>query len=147
MPREPAVSTPPLILDAEALSQAAGTPGPRLRALLAEAERRGADVQVAAVTCAEVARGRDRTRALEARLARRGDGEGPIEVVPTGFALARHVGAILHAAGAGSEDLADAHPIALGVVAGGGVIATSDPEDLSRLADTVPAIRLVIRPV
>jgi predicted nucleic acid-binding protein len=137
----------PLILDAEALSQFAGTPSPRLRALLIEADRRHADVQVAAVTCAEVCRGRSRTRAVEARLARTVGSQGPVAVIATGFDLARQVGALLHAVGAGSELLGDAHPVALGVIAGGGVIATSDPDDLERLADAVPAIRLAIRAV
>lgn len=141
------MSTTPLILDAEALSQFAGAPGLRLRALLAEAAARGSDVQVAAVTCAEVCRGRARTRSVESALARPAGMHGPVEVVPTGFALARQVGAILHAAGSDSQYLADAHPVALGVVAGGGVIATSDPNGLEWLADTVPAVRLAIRAV
>lgn len=141
------MSAVPLILDADALAQLARRPGPRLRALLVVAERRDATVQVAAVTCAEVCRGRARTRSVEALLARRSTLPGAVEVVPTGFALARQVGAILHAASVRSTHLADAHPVALAVEAGGGVIATSDPTDLERLADAVPAVRVVVQAV
>lgn len=137
----------PLILDSAGLDQlAAERPSPRFRALVAEAERLGRDVRVAAVTCAEVCRGAARTRRVEAALARHGSrptDQPAVDVVPTDLAVARQVGAILHAAGAGSADLVDAHSVALGVAAGGGVIATSDPDDIDRLAAGVPAVRLV----
>ena len=47
---------------------------------------------------------------------------------------ARLVGAILSAAGAGSEDLADAHVVAVATEAGGGVVVSGDPADMTRLA-------------
>lgn len=137
----------PLILDATGLDQlAAERPSSRFRALLAEAVRLDRDVKVAAVVCGEVCRGAARTRRVEAALARHGSrptDQPAIEVVSTDFALARQVGAILHAARTGSEDIVDAHSVALGVLAGGGVIATSDPDGISRLAAGVPAVRLV----
>lgn len=137
----------PLILDAAGLEQlAAERPSPRFRALLAEAARRDRDVKVAAVVCAEACRGAARTRRVEAALARHGSrptDQPAVDVVPTDFVLARQVGAVLHAAGSGSADIVDAHCVALGVLAGGGVVATSDPDDISRLAAGVPAVRLV----
>ena len=48
--------------------------------------------------------------------------------------LARIVGGILASASAGSEDLADAHVVALAVEKGGGLVLTGDPDDLQRLA-------------
>ena len=47
----------------------------------------------------------------------------------------RLVLAVLAEAHAGSEFFADAHPVAVAVEAGGGVIQTADPDDLARLAD------------
>jgi hypothetical protein len=41
---------------------------------------------------------------------------------------------VLAAARAGSEHLADAHVIAAAVELGGGLVLTTDPDDLSRLA-------------
>lgn len=137
----------PLILDAAGLDQlAAETPAPRFRALLAEAERLDREVKVAAVVCAEACRGAARTRRVEAALARHGSrptDQPAVDVVATDFALARQVGAVLHAARATTDDIVDAHSVALGVLAGGGVIATSDPDDIARLAAGVPAVRLV----
>jgi hypothetical protein len=48
--------------------------------------------------------------------------------------LARFVGAVLSVAGAGSEDLADAHVVAVATEDGGGVVLTGDPADMARLA-------------
>lgn len=54
--------TVPLVLDAAGLeAMGAQNPPQRLRALLAEAHRRGRGVLVPAVVCAEVARGVART--------------------------------------------------------------------------------------
>lgn len=61
----------PLVLDAAGLDAlSARRPPDRLRGLLAEAHRRGREVLAPTLACAEVARGRARTRALEAALAR-----------------------------------------------------------------------------
>lgn len=51
----------------------------------------------------------------------------------TDRALARFVGAVLHAAEAGSADIVDAHVVAA-AEAGGGLVLTGDPSGLERLA-------------
>lgn len=115
-------------------------------AVLANAARRARAVRVPAVVCAEVCRGAQRTRQVEAALARhrRSVTDRPaIEVIDTDFEFARQVGAILHAANAGSEDLADAHVLAVCVRAGGGLVVTSDPGDITRLSAVTPAVRVV----
>jgi predicted nucleic acid-binding protein len=59
--------------------------------------------------------------------------------------LARLIGALLAEAGAGSALFADAHPVAAAVEAGGGVIQTADPDDLTRLA--APYRTVVVEPL
>lgn len=136
----------PLILDAAGLAGlAASRPPDRLRALLAEAHRRGREVLTPSLVCAEVARGRARTRAVEAALARheRSRGERPaVRLVDTDFGLARQVGAILDASGSGSERIVDAHVVAICLPYGGGLVVTSDPDDIAALASAVPAARI-----
>lgn len=141
----------PLLLDAAALSELAlpGKAGPpqHLRSLLAEAWRRDRAVLVPAVVCAEVARGRARQSAIEALLRRHDVSRGqrsPVRVVPTDFDLARRVGTVLHAARAGSEDLVDAHLVAICIEHGGGLVVTSDPGDVARLGAPFPGLRLVV---
>jgi len=97
------------------------------------------------MVCAEVARGRDRTRALEAAVARhdRGRAERPaVRLIDTDFSLARQVGALLDATGSGSERMVDAHVVAVCVPFGGGLVVTSDPDDVTALAAAVPAARI-----
>jgi len=136
----------PLVLDAAGLSALADPrPPDRLRALLAEAHRRSREVIAPALVCAEVARGLRRTRALEATLSRHDGhrGERPaVRLVDTDFALARQVGAILEASGAATPDVVDAHVVAVCVPHGGGLVVTSDPEDIAELAASVPAVRV-----
>jgi predicted nucleic acid-binding protein len=95
------------------------------------ARRLRRDVAVATVTLAELYRGAGRNQALDALLAREHDA---LLLRDTDRALARLVGALLSEADAGSEQLADAHAVAVAVEAGGGVVATGDPQDLARLA-------------
>lgn len=134
------------MLDAAGLDALAHQrPPDRMRALLAEALRRGREVLAPTVVCAEVARGRDRTRALEAAVSRhrRAAGERPlVRLIDTDFDLARRVGAILDATGSGSERVVDAHVVAVCVPSGGGLVVTSDPHDIVELADAVPAVRV-----
>jgi predicted nucleic acid-binding protein len=136
----------PLILDAAGLEAlAARRPPDTFRALLAEALRRDREVLTPTLVCAELARGRPRTAALEAAVARhdRARGERPaVRLVDTDFDLARQVGAILDAAGAGSERVVDAHVIAVCIPFGGGLVITSDPDDIAGLAASVPAARI-----
>jgi predicted nucleic acid-binding protein len=143
------VSTYPLVLDAAGLDALGGAPPPEsVRALLAEAHRRGADVIVPTIVCAELCRGAARTRAVEAALGRhdRSRGERPaVRRRDTDFTLARQVGAILHGAEASTADIVDAHVVATCASAGGGLVVTADPVDIERLAQAVPAVRIVTR--
>ena len=141
----------PLVLDAAGLDALTRKPPPawlRARLTIAAADQR--EVICPTVVCAEVARTRSRTRSLEAVVARhdRARGERPmLRLIDTDFSLARQIGAILEAAGRGSEHIVDAHVIAVCVAYGGGLIVTSDPDDILTLADTVPAARIrVIQP-
>lgn len=141
---------PPLVLDAAGL-EALARPRPpdRLRALLAQALARDREVIAPTIVCAEVARGAERTRSLEAAVSRhrRAAGERPaIRLVDTDFDLARRVGAILAATGRGSEDVVDAHVVAVCVPSGGGLVVTSDPDDVNELAGAVPAVRIRTTP-
>ena len=141
----------PVVLDAAGLAELSDPhPSDRFRALLAEAARRGREVVSPTVVCAEVARGRSRTRALEAALSRHraGRGERPaVRLVDTDFRLARQVGAVLDTAGAATEMVVDAHVVAVCVPAGGGLVVTSDVDDIAALATAVPAARIrAVRP-
>ncbi len=140
------MSGAPLVLDAAGLEGLAADPPPEgLRALLAEALHRGREVVTPTVVCAEVARGRARTRSLEAAVGRhrRERGERPaVRLVDTDFTLARQVGAILDATGSGSDRIVDAHVVAVCVPAGGGLVVTADPGDIAELAAGAPAVRI-----
>jgi hypothetical protein len=105
---------------------------------MAVAARLDRDVCIAAVTLAELYREVARTRSLDALLARLD--RDSVAVRDTDRALARLVGSLLHNAGVGSEQLADAHAVAAVVEAGGGVVVTADPDDLGRLAAGHPRV-------
>jgi predicted nucleic acid-binding protein len=141
--------TPPLVLDAAGLDALCdGVPSAPMRAMLVVAHRRSAEVVVPTIVCAELCRGAARTRAVETVLARHDQvgGERPaIARWDTDFALARQVGAILHATGSDTADIVDAHVVAVCVPAGGGVVVTSDPDDIERLAQAVPTVRITTR--
>lgn len=97
------------------------------------------------LVCAEIAQGRARTRALESAVQRheKAAGELPaVRLVDTDVAMARQVGAILDAAHAGREDVVDAHVVAVALPHGGGLVLTGDPDDILRLAEAAPAVRL-----
>ena len=103
------------------------------------------DVAVPTVILAELYRGAGRNQMVDSLLARETEA---LELRDTDRVLARLVGGVLAAAGARSEDLADAHVVAVAVEAGGGVIMTTDDLDLSRLAGpyrTVVVEKLVSR--
>lgn len=139
-----------VVLDAAGLEQLARQrPSGNFRALLQVAWERDRDVLVPAVVCAEVCRGAARTRAVEAALGRhdRGRGQRPaVLVADTDFALARQVGAILHASHASTADIVDAHVVAISAAHGGGLVVTSDSGDITRLAAAVPAVRIATSP-
>ena len=140
------MSALPLVLDSAGLDGLCQhRPPDLLRALLAEAHRRGRDVIVPTIVCAELARGSRRTRALEAAVGRHKPREGerpPLRLIDTDFDLARQVGAVLHSVSSGSERIVDAHVVACCVPTGGGLVVTSDPNDILELADAVPAVRV-----
>jgi predicted nucleic acid-binding protein len=133
--------SPKLVLDAEALSSLASRKGARfaeVHAALEAARRLRREIVVPAVILAELYRGPRRNQIVDSCL-RRATG---IEVRDTDPALARMVGGVLAAAGAGSKDLADAHCVATAVEAGGGTILTADPDDLVRLAAALPHVHV-----
>ena len=101
-----------------------------MRAALRAAERLHRDVVVPAVVLAELYRGTHHSQLVDACLSR----ETGILVRITDRSFARLVGGVLAAADAGSEHLADAHVVAAAVELGGGLVLTSDPGDLGRLA-------------
>lgn len=127
-----------LVLDAQALSALArGGPHERtVRAALAAALAEAADVVVPAAVLAELYRGGGHDQAVDACLAR----EGGVAVAPTDRPLARRIGHLLAAAARGSADHVDAAVIAVCAAAGGGVVLTADPKDLSVLSGGSPAI-------
>lgn len=135
----------PLVLDSAGLDGLARSPSEALRAILAEAHRRDRDVLVPAPVVAEVARGRDRTAAVESALAHRAGAAASVTVVDVDLSAAKQIGAILHAADAGSEDFVDGSVIAVCAAAGGGLVITSDPDDIRRLSEALPATRIAIR--
>lgn len=132
------------VLDAAAFDELDTAGGAGLRGLIMRGIAQGADTFCAAVTLAEVCRGTARTRRVEASLAR-DRGGGRIRVVPTDERLAKLVGAILHDSGAGSAFLADAHVVAVCAGADRAVVVTADPDDIARVANAVPGVRIVTR--
>lgn len=130
-----------LVLDAEALSSLSRQQGQRFsetRAALEAARRLRRDVLVPAVVLAELYRGPKQNQVVDSCLSR----ETGLTVRDTDRDFARLVGAVLGAAKAGSEDLADAHCIAAAVEAGGGVVVTGDTGDLGRLAAPYPNVQV-----
>jgi predicted nucleic acid-binding protein len=138
------VSTPLVVLDAAAFDLVDTDRGTQLRALLRRTIDLGGDVCCAAVTLAEVCRGRERTRRVEAAISRDRGGRR-LTVVPTDERLAKLVGTILHLAGSGSERLADAHVVAVCARADAAIVVTGDPADITLLAAALPGTRVVVR--
>ncbi len=132
------------VLDASAFDVIDTAQGAGLRHLLRGVLARGGDVRVAAVTLAEVSRGTARTSRAAAAVAR-DRGGARVVVVPTDERLARLVGSVLHSAGRDSDDIADAHVVAVCGGAEAAVVVTSDPDDILALAAAIPATRVVTR--
>jgi hypothetical protein len=134
------------VLDAEAVNALLDPRHPaerKVRRAMEAARRLRRDVAIATGTPAELYRGAGRNQALDALLAREsGDG---LLLRDTDRPLARLIGAQLSEAGASSALLADAHPVAVAIEGGGGVVQTADPEDLGRLA--APYRAVVIEPL
>jgi predicted nucleic acid-binding protein len=135
-----------LVLDAEAVSALLDPRHPserKVRQAMEAARRLRRDVAIATGTLGELYRGAGRNQPLDALLAReRAHG---LVLRDTDRSLARLIGAVLTEAGADSALFADAHPVAVAVEAGGGVVQTADPDDLGRLA--APYRTVVIEPL
>jgi predicted nucleic acid-binding protein len=132
-----------LILDSDALSRLArATPTNKpgsVHSWVRAAANLGSRVLVPAAVLAEQYRGGGHDQAIDSFLSRH---EG-IEVIDTDRALARRVGHLLAGIKAGSELHVDACVVATVIAVGGGVILTSDPDDLKRLAAAYPQIDIV----
>lgn len=134
-----------LVLDSEAFNAAAGPPSTRRRAVrraMDAIERLGGDVVVPAVVLAELYRP-GRMAMVDACLAR---STAAPRCRDTDRELARLVGGVLGAAGAGSELLADAHVVATALEAERSVIVTGDPDDVGRLAAPYTTVTVVALP-
>lgn len=132
-------------LDTQALEALAGPDSDakrRVRRALEAAVRTRHDVVVPTLVLTELYRGAGRSRSIDSLLARH---EGAIVCRDTDRALARFAGAVLHTAGAGSEDIVDAHVVAVAAMAGGGVLLTGDADDMTRLAS--PYRSILVQPL
>ena len=123
-----------IVLDAGGLDALDAATGGAARAVVEEAVVRGAELWCTAVTVAELSRGRARASRI-ASLLGRGTGSAAIRVQGTDLPFARLVATVLHAASAGSEDMADAHVVACCIGADQALVLTTDPEDLRRLSE------------
>jgi predicted nucleic acid-binding protein len=129
-----------LLLDSEALSALAHGPSSRrdkVRALVIEMRARDLPVATVASTLAEVVRGRPADAGVFSGLRRE-----RVEVHPVDSRVGVRAGQLLGRIRSGSEAAVDAFTVAVADLAGGAVIATTDPRDLARLATY--ATRVVI---
>ena len=133
-----------VVLDAAGLDEVPTNTA--LRALLRRTAERGGQVWCAAVTIAEVARGPARVARVHGVLGRRFGGRR-ILVQPTDERLALLVGALLYDSGRVSDDLADAHVVAVCAPAAVALVVTSDPDDIAAIGDHLPGVRIrCVRP-
>ena len=130
-----------VVLDSEGLAALADA-GSRLHhevlALLRAAERLQRDVVIPTVVLAELYRGRGAVR--WSMLASPGR---PAWSCATRIGGSRMVGGVLVAAAASSEDMVDAHVVAVAVERGGAAVLTSDPGDHRRLTATYAGITVI----
>jgi predicted nucleic acid-binding protein len=133
-----------VVLDAGAFDVLNVKAGAKLRDLLMRTLTRDGDLWCAAVTIAEVARGKARTREVETALSRSHGGQ-QIRVLVTDETLAKRVGVILYITNKGSESIADAHVIAACVPADVAVVVTTDPDDIMELSAAVPGVKIMPR--
>jgi predicted nucleic acid-binding protein len=121
-----------LLLDSEALSAIAHGPPARrdhVRALVHQMRMRNLPVATVAAVLAEVVRGRVEDAGVFAGLRRE-----RVQVRPVDTAVGVRAGQIMGAARVGSELAVDAFVVAVGDLAGGAIVATTDAGDLERLA-------------
>jgi PIN domain len=131
-----------LVLDAEAFSAVAraldkSQPTRFVGALRAAVEE-GDDVLVPAAVLSEAYRGGQYDQVVDACLGR----FPSFTVVATDRSLAREIGHLLARAGRGSADHVDASVVAVAIQAGGAVVATGDPDDMSALAAGLLDVRI-----
>jgi predicted nucleic acid-binding protein len=135
-----------IILDAAALDgerYSAAT-----RGLIERTLERDGELWCSAVNLAEVCRGRARTAEVESFLRRGitfGSTKASVKIRSTDEAFAKRVGTLLHSSSRGSEDLADAHVVALCADFETAIVLTTDPEDILSLAESIPAVRVLVR--
>lgn len=132
-------------LDAEAFNALAGPASVRkqkVRRILRRARLLGRDAFVPSLVLAELYRGHGRNQLVDACLARE---QGSLDSRDTDRRLARIVGGVLAAAGAGSSMIVDAHVVAIAVESGGGVVVTGDQADLDMLSS--PYRHITVEPV
>ena len=130
-----------LLLDSEALSALSHGPPRRrdkVRALVLAMRRRELPIATVAAVLAEVVRGRPADAAVFSSLRR-----DRVEVRPIDSRVGVRAGHLLGRAGAGSELAVDAFVVAVADLAGGALIATTDPGDLERLAADVARVRVI----
>lgn len=134
-----------VVLDSEAFNALAGPAseaGREMARIVAAAQRAEAEVVVPAVVLAELYRP-GRLAAVDSCLAR---SNGAPACRDTDRSLARTVGGVLAAAGAGSEMMVDAHVVATAVEGGRSMIVTGDPVDIERLAAPYQSVTVVHLP-
>ena len=129
-----------LLLDSEAISSVAYGPDlrrDRVRALVMEMRSRDLSIATVAAVLAEVVRGRPTDAGVFAGLRRE-----RVEVHPVDSRIGVRAGQLLGAVGAGSDMAVDAFLVADADLRGGAVIATCDPDDLSRLGSVAKHVRI-----
>jgi len=130
-----------LLLDSEALSAISRGPvqrRDRVRALVAEMRRRELPVGTVAAILAEVVRGRPADAAVFSGLRRE-----RVQVYPVDTRVGVRAGQLLGAARSGSDLAIDAFAVAVADLAGGGLIATVDTDDLELLASHARGVDVV----
>jgi predicted nucleic acid-binding protein len=130
-----------LLLHAEALSAIAHGPAPRrdrVRALIASMRAKERPVATVAAVLAEVVRGRAADGAVFAGLKRE-----RVQVHPVDTRVGVRAGQMLGRVRAGSELAVDAFTVAVADLAGGAIVATTDPGDLQRFATWAAHVRVV----
>ena len=130
-----------LLLDSEALSALSRGPAQRrdrVRALVAQRRRRELPVGTVAAVLAEVVRGRPADAEVFAGLRRE-----RVQVHPVDTRVGVRAGQLLGACRRGSTLAIDAFVVAVADLAGGGLVATVDVEDLAMLANHAQDVRIV----
>jgi predicted nucleic acid-binding protein len=129
-----------LLLDSEALSSLAHGPAARrdrIRALITEMRAGGDHIATVAAVLSEVVRGRRADASVFAGLRRE-----RVEVHPVDTRVAVRAGHLLGATRSGTELAIDAFIVAVADLAGGAIVATTDPRDLDRLASHATRVHI-----